>query len=143
MGQLGILTTVSGKLLRHDDPANPCGLVAKNLFNDTFALYNVTETDNVRSETRLFINESDISYDSDRKFKFKRTPGNWTDIQWTDVEDEHFIVWMRTAGLPNFRKLWGRIETDIMPGNYTVAVVNNYDVSDYDASKYFVMVSTN
>ena len=28
------------------------------------------------------------------------------------MEDEHFIVWMRPAGLPNFRKLWGRIEKD-------------------------------
>jgi hypothetical protein len=26
---------------------------------------------------------------------------------------EHFIVWMRTAGLPNFRKLYGKIEEDI------------------------------
>jgi hypothetical protein len=29
--------------------------------------------------------------------------------QWLNVEQEHFIVWMRTAGLPNFRKLWGKI----------------------------------
>jgi hypothetical protein len=32
------------------------------------------------------------------------------------VQDEHFIVWMRTAGLPNFRKLYGRIETDLEKG---------------------------
>jgi len=25
------------------------------------------------------------------------------------MKDEHFIVWMRTAGLPNFRKLYGNI----------------------------------
>jgi hypothetical protein len=25
------------------------------------------------------------------------------------MTDEHFIVWMRTAGLPNFRKLWGKL----------------------------------
>lgn len=31
---------------------------------------------------------------------------------------EHFIVWMRTAGLPSFRKLWGRIETQLQPGQY-------------------------
>ena len=30
-----------------------------------------------------------------------------------DMTDEHFIVWMRTAGLPNFRKLWGKIEEDL------------------------------
>jgi hypothetical protein len=33
---------------------------------------------------------------------------------------EHFIVWMRTAGLPNFRKLWGRIEGGLPAGNYIV-----------------------
>lgn len=32
------------------------------------------------------------------------------------VQDEHFIVWMRTAGLPSFRKLYGRIDTDLMQG---------------------------
>lgn len=32
------------------------------------------------------------------------------------VQDEHFIVWMRTAGLPSFRKLYGRIDTDLLAG---------------------------
>jgi hypothetical protein len=32
------------------------------------------------------------------------------------MTDEHFIVWMRTAGLPNFRKLWGRIDNTLIPG---------------------------
>lgn len=44
---------------------------------------------------------------------------------------EHFIVWMRTAGLPNFRKLWGRINETLQPGNYTINIVNNYDVSSF------------
>ena len=29
------------------------------------------------------------------------------------VADEHFIVWMRTAALPTFRNLYGRIEHDL------------------------------
>lgn len=40
------------------------------------------------------------------------------------VEDEHFIVWMRSAGLPSFRKLWGTVNEPLMPGNYTVTVTN-------------------
>ena len=32
------------------------------------------------------------------------------------VKSEHFIVWMRTAGLPNFRKLYGHIENDLPKG---------------------------
>jgi len=39
-------------------------------------------------------------------------------------EDEHFIVWMRVAALSTFRKLYAKIDTDILPGTYTVSVTN-------------------
>ena len=32
---------------------------------------------------------------------------------------------MRTAGLPNFRKLWGRIDTAVNAGSYTITIVNS------------------
>ena len=41
---------------------------------------------------------------------------------------EHFIVWMRTAGLPNFRKLWGTITDDLPAGEYTLKIEDNYEV---------------
>lgn len=41
-----------------------------------------------------------------------------------DLENEHFVVWMRTAGLPKFRKLWGRVRQDLTPGKYTVEINN-------------------
>ena len=59
------------------------------------------------------------------------------------MEDEHFIVWMRTAGLPNFRKLWGSIEQDLEVGNYSVEIGNKYDVNGFDGNKSFVLSTTN
>ena len=40
------------------------------------------------------------------------------------VEDEHFIVWMRAAGLPSFRKLYAKIESPLPAGTYTLRVSN-------------------
>lgn len=59
------------------------------------------------------------------------------------MEDEHFIVWMRTSGLPNFRKLWGKIENGLDQGNYTLTINSLYDVSDFDGKKYFVLSNVN
>ena len=50
---------------------------------------------------------------------------------------------MRTAGLPNFRKLWGKIEKDLPKGDYTLKINNNYPVKSFDGSKYFVLSTTN
>ena len=56
---------------------------------------------------------------------------------------EHFIVWMRTAGLPNFRKLYGVIQDDLKSGTYTIKINNNYNVSSFTGHKYFVISTTN
>ena len=34
---------------------------------------------------------------------------------------------MRIAAMPNFRKLWGRIDTDLKAGNYTLTIDNSKD----------------
>lgn len=49
---------------------------------------------------------------------------------------------MRTSGLPNFRKLWGRIEEDL-EGTYTVKIKSYYDVTDFDGEKYVVISTAN
>jgi hypothetical protein len=38
---------------------------------------------------------------------------------------------MRTAGLPNFRKLWGRIDGTLQPGKYYLLIDNNYEVAPF------------
>jgi hypothetical protein len=60
-----------------------------------------------------------------------------------NVTNEHFIVWMRVAALPNFRKLYGRIETDI-PANTDVSlrVTANFPVTGFSGKKTLVLSTT-
>ena len=58
------------------------------------------------------------------------------------MEDEHFIVWMRTAGLPNFRKLYGRIDK-LKVGYYYLKINNQFNVKPFDGKKSFVLSTTN
>ena len=126
--------------LKSSDPANPCGLIAKSFFNDTFQLY--------LNNTRITVLEHGIAWPSDKERKFKRVSSDWQKKQWLDVEDgegyvEHFMVWMRTSGLPNFRKLWGRVENDLDSGKYLLRVNSIYDVSDFGGEKYVVLSTAN
>ena len=50
---------------------------------------------------------------------------------------------MRTAGLPNFRKLWGRIDETLEPGTYYLKISNNYEVKPFQGQKSFVISTTN
>lgn len=56
------------------------------------------------------------------------------------VTNEHFIVWMRTAALPNFRKLYGIIDSDIPKGTtLRFEVEANFLVSTFDGGKYLIL----
>lgn len=126
---------MGGLDLKDDDVANPCGLIAKTFFNDTYSMVDF-------NGNAVVISEDDIAWPSDKERKFKNQD-NWQKKQWIDVENEHFIVWMRVSGLPNFRKLWGRIEDDLVKGKYTVLINSTYDVSDFDGKKYVVISTAN
>lgn len=132
---LGIYTTMGGNILNSNDPANPCGLIAKSLFNDTYSLAN-------GDGELIEINENNIAWDSDKKGRYVKA-NNASLIQWTDVENEHFMVWMRPAGLPDFRKLWGRIYMNLTPGKYKLTITNNYSVRSFNGKKSFVMSTAN
>lgn len=49
---------------------------------------------------------------------------------------------MSTAGLPTFKKLWGKIKHDLPKGEYAVTIQNNYDVSDFDGEKAIIISTT-
>jgi uncharacterized membrane protein YuzA (DUF378 family) len=50
---------------------------------------------------------------------------------------------MRTAGLPNFRKLYGVIQKDLPKGTYYLQINNNYEVNSFSGTKKFVLSTTN
>ena len=48
---------------------------------------------------------------------------------------------MEESALPNFRKLYGRIEGGIAEGEYHLMIENNYDVDPFEGKKYFVITN--
>ena len=56
------------------------------------------------------------------------------------VTDEHFKVWMRSAALPTFRKLYGKIKGPFKNGDVlTFAVSANYEVTSFSGKKRLVI----
>ena len=129
-----------------DRKINPCGLIAWSYFNDTYSF----EVDG----SPLDVSEKGIAWKSDIEHKFgSYAPKNFNDDPATRgggvigaptvKEDEHFIVWMRTAALSNFRKLWGVINADIPAGStVTVRVNNRYNTYKFDGGKHVVLSTT-
>lgn len=126
----------------------PCGLIANSFFNDTFKLDNpeyllyendITWKDDVKSKYKN-PKERKPGYQYMYFFIFYyffNSNDTYPMIQWEKsddetssayygggVQDEHFIVWMRTAALPNFRKLYGRITEDIPKDTELTFTVN-------------------
>jgi len=108
----------------------PCGLIAKSMFNDTFFLYD-------NNSKPISMQKTGIAWSTDRQYKFQNPPSGTLGIRTIpDLQDEDFIVWMRTAALPDFKKLYRIINQD-MEGNYFLKIHNYYPVYGF-GSKYVV-----
>jgi hypothetical protein len=95
-------------------PANPCGIIAYTIFNDSFVIKNA-------DSNSVYVTTNGIAWPSDLQKYQISSPG----LQWYNVTDPRFMNWMRIATLPNFRKLWGRINSDLPAGNYTLLINNS------------------
>ncbi|KAK2843420.1 hypothetical protein Q7C36_011635 [Tachysurus vachellii] len=152
--------------LNNDLPIAPCGAIANSLFNDTLELFYIQDNGN---KTRIPLMKKGIAWWTDKFVKFRNPAGdNLTaafegtaqPLSWPqpvyalDPKDpenngfinEDFIVWMRTAALPTFRKLYRIIQknsdslTPTLPrGNYTLEVTYNYPVVSFDGRKRMVL----
>lgn len=70
-------------------------------------------------------------------FWAKRFPNGYTADNLPDLHnDEHFQNWMRTAGLPTFRKLYMRNDNqDLSAGVYSIQINLNYPVLQFGGTK--------
>jgi hypothetical protein len=48
---------------------------------------------------------------------------------------------MRTSGLPNFKKPWGKITQDLSKGTYTMKINNNYNSAGWEGTRSFVLTT--
>lgn len=125
----------------------PCGLIAWSLFNDTYSFS--------RNNNNLAVNKKGISWKSDREHKFGDDvfPKNFQNSSIIGgahlnesiplSEQEDLIVWMRTAALPTFRKLYGKIEVDLHEGDeISVTLKNNYNTYSFSGKKKLVLSTT-
>lgn len=127
---IGKNVSVNNSVLNDDDVAIPCGLIAKTYFNDSFTNWAVNGED-------LEIDETKIAYAKDIDLYNKEIDES---KQWINLKDEHFLVWMRPSGLPNPKKLWGRIRKDLKKGDkISLKVNNNYDVALYEGKKNLIL----
>ena len=133
--------SITNKELQEKDVAIPCGLIAKSFFNDNYKKWELLSKFEDNNHVIINVNESNIAWKADKELKYKNVN---LDKQWIDMTNEHFIVWMRPAGLPNFRKLWGRINRNLDAGSdIRVTIDNNFDISSFNGEKYLILSTVN
>ncbi|XP_040925079.1 cell cycle control protein 50B isoform X2 [Betta splendens] len=144
-------------------PIVPCGSVANSMFSDTFQLYQV-----VNGTNKLVPWDGQgIAWWTDYSIKYRNPsvtplqnafnntvkPINWTkpayELDPTDSSNngfinQDFLVWMRRAALPNFRKLYRRITQGdyaqgLPAGNYLLNINYSYPVVDFGGRKKVVL----
>lgn len=148
-----------------DKPIAPCGAIANSMFNDTLELFQVGNASDLMPIT---LKKKGIAWWTDKNVKFRNPPGtdpleerfkgttkpvNWVKpVYMLDSDEdnngfinEDFIVWMRTAALPTFRKLYRLIErkNDLHPtlpaGRYYLNITYNYPVHSFDGRKRMIL----
>ncbi|RFU77569.1 hypothetical protein TARUN_4651 [Trichoderma arundinaceum] len=144
-------------------PYYPCGLIANSMFNDSFTspeLLNPPGGRGNQTRTYLMSNNTNIAWSSDRDLynptKYKPSdvlpPPNWRERYPNNYTEQNpppdlknweaFQVWMRTAGLPTFSKLYQRNDTEAMAeGRYQIIVDDFFPTTEYRGTKSIIITT--
>lgn len=123
----------SGAVLNPDDVAIPCGMAARSYFNDTYTIQD-------SQGNTIPVSEKNIAWLDDRAHRFKNIDLN---KQWIDMESERFMNWMKVSPFSNVHKVWGRIDTDLPKGQYTINIVSRWNSELFGGEKYWGLTTTN
>ncbi|CAI7588134.1 hypothetical protein N7533_008640 [Penicillium manginii] len=134
----------------------PCGLIANSIFNDSISEPKLVSGDSSSSGVTYNMTKKGIAWSSDKDL-YKQSkydqhavvpPPNWADYDYAKDglpalhEDEDFMVWMRTAGLPSFSKLSRRNDDTAMEkGTYQLSIKDQFNVTEYSGTKA-ILIST-
>ncbi|XP_043587222.1 cell cycle control protein 50A isoform X1 [Bombus pyrosoma] len=148
-----------------ETPIVPCGAIANSLFSDDLTLFSL------KHKAPVPLLKTGIAWPSDKNIKFRNPEGNLREVfknftkpkNWdkyiyeldnenesnNGFQNEDLIVWMRTAALPTFRKLYRRVNHTVdgfteglVAGNYTLTVNYTYPVSAFDGRKRMILSTT-
>ncbi|CAF1288414.1 unnamed protein product, partial [Didymodactylos carnosus] len=140
----------------------PCGAIANSLFNDTLTLVYSGQTVPLQNTSIAWSTDKNVKFqnpsDPDPYFRNHAKPPNWNKTAWqldpthednNGFENEDFIVWMRTAAMPTFRKLYRKLLTTSEPftkglpsGTYELTIVYQYPVINFAGRKQFIISTT-
>ncbi|XP_011137993.1 cell cycle control protein 50A isoform X2 [Harpegnathos saltator] len=147
-------------------PIAPCGAIANSLFSDKLTLLSARH-----DNKNVPLLNTGIAWPSDKNIKFRNPKGdlkiafkdfakpkNWSKHIWeldpdnndnNGFQNEDLIVWMRTAALPTFRKLYRRVDhtqngftEGLVAGNYTLKVKYSFSVSAFHGTKSMILSTT-
>lgn len=104
----------------------PCGLIAATQFDDSFQFSN-----------DISISKKNIIRKGDERL-YKKDACYFNDLDEDAFND--FIVWMRIAAFPFFRKKYGVIEDGLPKGDYNITVNGNYP-SPPGGKKYIILAT--
>jgi len=88
--------------------------------------------------TILPVSTDGVAWPSDFD-KFNNPPADANGIRVIpNFRDVDFIVWMRTAALPTFRKLWRTLQGPLK-GDIQIQIHNNFPVTQFHGKKQIVL----
>lgn len=135
----------------------PCGLIANSMFNDTFSnltsqngsVFGLIESGLAWPEEFAKFGNPQYTPAPNGTFTTIIPPPNWSAYNgiYTNLtipmlgENEHFMVWMRTASGPTFEKPYSRSLVSLPPGTWTINILTRYPVRPFQGTKHIAIRS--